>query len=162
MKTRSTIADRYITKEQPCLFCQYPCCSLPRCSPDEKDLRNLSETPYALNSTANPYSKNNQHGDGIGNPSGQYGSLYGNKSATNPFTADAPKPYDQQGQYRDRLECESVCFATPPAIRMGVTAASMGMPKVTHLVVASRMVMAQRIRRALAARNGKFQSTILV
>jgi hypothetical protein len=70
---------------------------------DEKDPGNLSETPYVLNSTANLYSKNNQHGDGIGNPSSQYGSLFGNKSATNPFTADTPTPYDQQGPYRDRL-----------------------------------------------------------
>lgn len=68
---------------------------------DEKDLGNPSKNPYVMNSTANPYGKDNQHGNGIGNPSGR--SLYSNKSATNSFTADVPKPYDQQGQSRDRL-----------------------------------------------------------
>jgi hypothetical protein len=70
---------------------------------DAKDLGNLSENPYVLNSTANPYGTNNQYGDGIGNPSGQYGSLYSNKSATNPFATDAPRLYDQQGDYRGKL-----------------------------------------------------------
>jgi hypothetical protein len=103
MKTRSTIADRYTNKRAAVLVLSIPLLFATAVFADEKDLGNLSENPYALNSTANPYGKNNQHGDGIGNPSGQYGSLYSNKSATNPFTADAPKPYDQQGQYRDRL-----------------------------------------------------------
>jgi hypothetical protein len=103
MKTRSTIADRYTNKRAAVLVLSIPLLFATAVFADEKDLGNLSENPYVLNSTANPYGKNNQHGDGIGTPSGQYGSLYSNKPATNPFTADAPKPYDQQGQYRDRL-----------------------------------------------------------
>ena len=103
MKTRSTIAGRYTNKRAAVLVLSIPLLFATAVFADEKDLGNLSGNPYVLNSTANPYSKNNQHGDGIGNPSSQYGSLYSNKSATNPFTADATKPYDQQGQYRDRL-----------------------------------------------------------
>ena len=103
MKTRSTIADRYTNKRAAVLILSIPLLFATVVFANEKDLGNLSENPYALNSTANPYGTNNQHGDGIGNPSGPYGSLYSNKSATNPFAADAPKPYDQQGQYRDRL-----------------------------------------------------------
>lgn len=103
MKTRSTIADRYTNKRAAVLVLSIPLLFATAVFADEKDPGNLSENPSVLNSTANPYSKNNQQGDGIGNPSGQYGSLYSNKWATSPFTADAPKPYDQQGQYGDRL-----------------------------------------------------------
>jgi hypothetical protein len=103
MKTRSTIADRYTNKRAAVLVLSIPLLFATAVFADEKDLGNQSKNPYVLNSTANPYGKNTQHGDGIGNPSSQYGSLYSNKLATNPFTADALKPYDQQGQYRDRL-----------------------------------------------------------
>jgi hypothetical protein len=103
MRTRSTIADRYTNKRAAVLVLSIPLLFATPVFADAKDLGNLSENPYVLNSTAKPYGKNNQHGDGIGNPSGQFGSLYSNKSATNPFAADAPKLYDQQGQYRDRL-----------------------------------------------------------
>ena len=103
MKTRSTIADRYTNKRAAVLVLSIPLLFATAVFAYEKDPGNLSEPPSVLNSTANPYSKNNQHGDGIGNPSGQYGSLFSNKSATNPFTADTPTAYDQQGPYRDRL-----------------------------------------------------------
>ena len=37
------------------------------------------------------------------NPYSEYGSLYSNKSWTNPNATDAPKIYDQNGEYRGRL-----------------------------------------------------------
>ncbi len=37
------------------------------------------------------------------NPYSEYGSRYSNKSWTNPHATDAPKIYDQQGNYRGRL-----------------------------------------------------------
>ena len=103
MKTRSTIVDQYTNKRAAVLVLSIPLLFTTAVFADEKDLGILSENPHVLNLTENPYGKNIQHGDGIGNPSGQYDSFYSNKSATNPLTAEAPKPYDQQGQYRGRL-----------------------------------------------------------
>jgi hypothetical protein len=37
------------------------------------------------------------------NPFGPYGSSFNNQSATNPFATDAPRLYDQQGNYRGKL-----------------------------------------------------------
>src|SRR5687767_5208086 len=100
-ETRSTMADRCTYKRAALHVLSISLLFATSVFADEKDLGNLSTNPYVLNSTENPYSKHNQHGDGIENLSGQYGSLYSNKS--NPFTVDAPKPYDQQEQYPDRL-----------------------------------------------------------
>ncbi len=41
--------------------------------------------------------------DGINNPFSPYGSPFSNQSATNPFATDAPRLYDQQGNYRGKL-----------------------------------------------------------
>lgn len=53
---------------------------------------------------------NNRHGagnpykpDGLNNPNSQYGSQHSNKSHTNPHATDAPKLYEQNGNYRGRL-----------------------------------------------------------
>ena len=106
MKTRSTMADRCIYERAAVHVLSISLLFATSVFADEKDLGNLSPNPYVLNSTENPYSKHTQHGDGIENLSGQYGTLDSNKSATNPFTADAPKSYDQQDQYRDRLSVD--------------------------------------------------------
>jgi hypothetical protein len=39
----------------------------------------------------------------VANQFGPYGSPFSNKSATNPFATDAPKLYDEQGNYRGKL-----------------------------------------------------------
>lgn len=57
--------------------------------------------PRCLN---NPYGAGNPYKpDGLMNPNSQYGSKYSNQSWTNPYATDAPKIYDQQGNYRGRL-----------------------------------------------------------
>ncbi len=37
------------------------------------------------------------------NPYSQYGSLYRNKSWTNPYATNAPKLFDSEGNYRGKL-----------------------------------------------------------
>ena len=60
--------------------------------------------PYDPNCLNNPYGAGNPNkADGLMNPYSQYGSLYSNKSATNPYATDAPKLYDSQGNYRGKL-----------------------------------------------------------
>ncbi len=54
-----------------------------------EDLGDLSANPFDADSTANPFSP--------------YGSPLSNQSATNPFAIDAPRLYDQQGNYRGKL-----------------------------------------------------------
>ena len=67
-------------------------------------LGNLSKNPYDPNSTSNPYGAGNPYNSkSVTNPYGQYGSRYSNKSATNPYATDAPKLYDDDGNYRGRL-----------------------------------------------------------
>ena len=67
-------------------------------------LGNLSANEFDPNSVANqfgagsPYSSNS-----VTNEFGIYGSPYSNQSATNPFATDAPRLYDQQGNYRGKL-----------------------------------------------------------
>jgi hypothetical protein len=39
----------------------------------------------------------------VNNPYGRYGSPYSNESANNPYATNAPKIYDQQGNYHGRL-----------------------------------------------------------
>jgi hypothetical protein len=41
--------------------------------------------------------------DGLKNLFSAYGNPYRNQSATNPFATDAPRLYDQQGNYRGKL-----------------------------------------------------------
>lgn len=60
--------------------------------------------PYDPNCLNNPYGAGNPYkADGLMNPNSQYGSQYSNKSWTNPHATDAPKVYDQQGNYRGQL-----------------------------------------------------------
>jgi len=64
----------------------------------------LADGSYDPNSLNNPYGAGSPYKpDGLMNPYSQYGSPYSNKSWTNPYTTDAPKLYDSQGNYRGRL-----------------------------------------------------------
>lgn len=57
--------------------------------------------PRCLN---NPYGAGSPYkSDGLMNPYSEYGSAYSNKSWNNPYATNAPKVYDQQGNYRGRL-----------------------------------------------------------
>jgi hypothetical protein len=67
-------------------------------------LGELSANPYHPDSTANPYGAGSPFKpDGINNPFSPYGSPFSNLSATNPFATEAPRLYDQQGNYRGKL-----------------------------------------------------------
>lgn len=69
-----------------------------------EDLGNLSANPFGFDSTANPFGAGSPFApDGINNPFSPYGSPFSNRSATNPFATDAPRLYDQQGNYRGEL-----------------------------------------------------------
>jgi hypothetical protein len=59
-----------------------------------------SSRRYSPNSLANPYGAGSPYKpDGLMNPYSQYGSPYSNKSWTNPYATQAPKLYDNQGNY---------------------------------------------------------------
>ncbi|WP_315743318.1 MULTISPECIES: hypothetical protein [unclassified Bradyrhizobium] len=67
-------------------------------------LGNYSANRYDPNSTGNRFGAGNPYNpNSINNPYGQYGSPYGNRSANNPYATDAPKLYDNDGNYRGRL-----------------------------------------------------------
>ena len=69
-----------------------------------EDLGELSANPYHQDSTSNPFVAGSPFKpDGINNSFSPYGSPFSNQSATNPFATDAPRLYDQQGQYRGKL-----------------------------------------------------------
>jgi hypothetical protein len=56
--------------------------------------------PYDPNCLSNPYGAGSPYkADGLMNPYSQYGSQYSNQSWTNPYATDAPKIYDQNGNY---------------------------------------------------------------
>ena len=60
--------------------------------------------PYDANCLNNPFGAGSPYkSDGLMNPYSQYGSPYSNKSWTNPHATDAPKIYDQNGNYRGKL-----------------------------------------------------------
>lgn len=74
----------------------------------------LSALTYIGNYNTNQYdpkSVNNSYGQygnkyssqSVNNPYGQYGSRYSNTSSTNPYATNAPKLYDQNGNYRGKL-----------------------------------------------------------
>ena len=64
----------------------------------------LAICPYDSNCLDNPYGAGSPYkADGLMNPYSQHGSQYSNKSWTNPYATDAPKLYDNQGNYRGRL-----------------------------------------------------------
>lgn len=65
---------------------------------------NLSVNRYSPGSTSNPYGAGSRYNpDSINNPYGRYGSRYSPTSARNPYAQDAPKLYDQNGNYRGKL-----------------------------------------------------------
>ncbi len=68
-------------------------------------LGQFSTNPYAPNSTSNPYGiyGNPYSPNSIHNPDGIYGSPYSPRSVNNPYATQAPKLYDQSGDYRGRL-----------------------------------------------------------
>ncbi|MDF2756597.1 MAG: uncharacterized protein K0S94_2189, partial [Nitrospira sp.] len=69
-----------------------------------EDLGNLSANPYDPDSSSNAFGKGSPFApNGINNPFSPYGSPLSNTSATNRFATDAPKLYDQQGNYRGKL-----------------------------------------------------------
>ncbi len=79
-------------------------CALFGTQAQAEDLGNLSANPFDFNSTANPFGQGSAFApNGVNNPFSPYGSPFSNQSATNPFATDAPKLYDQQGNYRGKL-----------------------------------------------------------
>ena len=69
-----------------------------------EDLGELSANPYNPNSTSNLFGAGSPFKpDGLNNPFSPYGSPFSNQSATNPYATDAPRLYDQQGNYRGKL-----------------------------------------------------------
>ena len=69
-----------------------------------EDLGELSANTFNPESTSNPFGAGSPFkSDGLNNPFSPYGSPFGNQSATNPFATDAPRLYDQQGNYRGKL-----------------------------------------------------------
>ena len=74
-----------------------------------EDLGELSANPYNPDSTSNPFGAGSPFKlDGINNPFSPYGSPFSNQSAKNPFATDAPRLYDQQGNYRGKLSANPV------------------------------------------------------
>ncbi len=69
-----------------------------------EDLGNLSANPFDPDSTSNPFGAGSPFAqDSINNQFGVYGSPFSNKSANNPYATDAPRLFDQQGNYRGKL-----------------------------------------------------------
>lgn len=70
-----------------------------------KYLGNTNQNQYDPNSVNNKYGTyGSQYGqDSINNPYGTYGSQYSNNSSRNPYANNAPKLYDQNGNYRGNL-----------------------------------------------------------
>ena len=64
----------------------------------------LAACPYDPDCLSNPYGAGSPYKpDGLMNPYSEYGSPYSNKSWTNPYATDAPKIYDEQGNYHGKL-----------------------------------------------------------
>ncbi len=60
--------------------------------------------PYDPDCLDNPYGAGSPYrADGLMNPYSEFGSPYSNKSWRNPYATDAPRLYDQDGNYRGRL-----------------------------------------------------------
>src|SRR6185503_14716069 len=79
-----------------------------------EDLGNLSANAFDPNSSANPYGAGNPFlPNSITNEFGRYGSPYSNQSATNPYATDAPRLYDQQGNYRGKLSENPMILIRP-------------------------------------------------
>ena len=64
----------------------------------------FAECPYDANCLDNPYGAGSPYApDGLMNPYSANGSPYSNQSWTNPYATDAPKIYDESGNYMGRL-----------------------------------------------------------
>jgi hypothetical protein len=64
----------------------------------------MASCTYDNDCLDNPYGAGSPYKtDGLMNPYSQYGSPYSNQSWTNPYATDAPKLYDQDGNYRGKL-----------------------------------------------------------
>ncbi|MBS1065931.1 hypothetical protein [Gluconobacter kondonii] len=60
--------------------------------------------PYDSRCLNNPYGAGSRYApNGVNNPYSPSGSRYSNESANNPYATNAPKLYDQNGNYRGRL-----------------------------------------------------------
>jgi hypothetical protein len=60
--------------------------------------------PYDPDCLNNPYGAGSPYKpDGLMTPYSEYGSPYSNKSWTNPYAADAPKIFGEDGSYHGRL-----------------------------------------------------------
>ena len=60
--------------------------------------------PYDPSCLNNPFGAGSPFkADGLMNPYSEYGSQYSNKSWTNPYATNAPKIYDEMGNYKGRL-----------------------------------------------------------
>jgi hypothetical protein len=67
-------------------------------------LGNLSANESDPNSIANPYGAGSPYSpNSVTNEFGIYGGPYSNRSASNPYATEAPRLYDQQGNYRGKL-----------------------------------------------------------
>jgi hypothetical protein len=66
--------------------------------------RALAICPYDIDCLDNPYGAGSPYKpDGLMNPYSRYGSQYSNDSWTNPYATNAPRIYDEDGNYRGRL-----------------------------------------------------------
>jgi len=71
------------------------------------DLGELSVNPFNPDPTSNPFGAGSPFKpDGLNHPFSPYGSPFSNQSATNPYATDAPRLYDQQGNYRGKLSAK--------------------------------------------------------
>lgn len=68
-------------------------------------LGNLSANTHARFSTTAPGA--DTHADSVTNLTGRFGSRHGAASANNPYAVDAPKLYDDAGQYRGKLSANA-------------------------------------------------------
>jgi hypothetical protein len=60
--------------------------------------------PYDIDCLNNPYGSGSPYKpDGLMNPYSRYGSPYSSGSWTNPYATNAPKIYDENGNYKGRL-----------------------------------------------------------
>ena len=67
-------------------------------------LGNLSASEFDPNSIANPYGAGSPYSsNSVTNEFSLYGSPFSSQSASNPYATDAPRLYDQQGNYRGKL-----------------------------------------------------------
>jgi hypothetical protein len=64
----------------------------------------LAICPYDSDCLNNPYGAGSPYkSDGLMNPYSRYGSQYSNDSWTNPYATNAPRIYDENGNYRGKL-----------------------------------------------------------